>query len=55
MDTIVDGELVPIDMLMAVNNDRRMDAVFHTDDEVVDDNDFIGISILVIREEVSNG
>ena len=45
------GEPVAIDTMIAANTEERTDAVFHTDDEVVNDNDFIGMNILLIREE----
>ena len=45
------GEPVAIDTMIAANTEERTDAVFHTDDEVINDNDFIGMNILVINEE----
>lgn len=45
------GEPVAIDTMIAANTEQRNDAVFPTDDEVVNDNDFIGMNILVINED----
>tara|TARA_R110000824_G_scaffold64688_2_gene168998 strand:+ start:519 stop:701 length:183 start_codon:yes stop_codon:yes gene_type:complete len=53
MEHLFTGEPVAIDTMMAANTEERTDAVFPTDDEVVNDNDFIGMNILVIREETS--
>lgn len=51
IEHLYNDEPVAIDTMMAANIEQQTDAVFHTDDEVVNDNDFRGMNILVIREE----